>query len=178
VLPLPWTLNPARSKSRNLRLGYIIEDKNFPLHPAMQRIMKTVISILEAAGHTLIALEPLLPENILTQTINTAMRFFTMDPKATPFTYIARSGEPIIPSIPTTMSADIATFKPTLDDVFDLNVQMQDIRKTVRQVWVKEKLDAFIMPVFQGSAPTHDTFGGPPYTVLANLLDVSVVVTK
>ncbi|MBV37015.1 MAG: hypothetical protein CMP47_16425 [Rickettsiales bacterium] len=171
VLPLPWTLNPARSKSRNLSLGYIIEDKNFPLHPAMQRIMKTVISILEAAGHTLIALEPLLPENILTQTINTAMRFFTMDPKATPFTYIARSGEPIIPSIPTTMSADIATFKPTLDDVFDLNVQMQDIRKTVRQVWVKEKLDAFIMPVFQGSAPTHDTFGGPPYTVLANLLD-------
>ncbi|PVH88101.1 amidase [Cadophora sp. DSE1049] len=171
VVPLPWILNSTGSMSRKLRLGYIFEDKNFPLHPAMQRIMKTVISILEAAGHTLIVLDPLLPEDILAQTINTAMKFFTMDPKATPFTYIARSGEPIIPSIPTTMSADIATFKPTLDDVFDLNVQMQDIKKIVRQVWVKEQLDAFIMPVFQGSAPTHDTFGGPPYTVLANLLD-------
>ncbi|KAL5325846.1 hypothetical protein ACEPPN_006980 [Leptodophora sp. 'Broadleaf-Isolate-01'] len=171
VVPLPWTSKSTGGEDRKLRLGFMLEDKHFPLHPAMQRIMQTVVSIVESANHTLIPLDPLLPEDILTQTINTAMKFFSIDPKGTPFAHIAKSGEPIIPSIPTTMPPELAAFKPTLDDVFDLNVQMQHIKKTVRDVWVKEQLDAFIMPVFQGTAPTHDTFGGPPYTVLANLLD-------
>ncbi|KAL2066253.1 hypothetical protein VTL71DRAFT_2324 [Oculimacula yallundae] len=171
VVPLPWIPRSTGSKDRKLRLGYILEAKRFPLHPAMQRIMQTAISILEAAGHTLIALDPLLPEDILGHTLNTAMKLFSMDPEATPFAHIAKSGEPIIPSIPTTVSPDLVAFKPTLDDVFDLNVQMQGIKKTFREVWVNEQLNAFIMPVFQATAPTHDTFGGPPYTVLANLLD-------
>ncbi|KAH7370518.1 putative general amidase [Rhexocercosporidium sp. MPI-PUGE-AT-0058] len=125
VVPLPWRLKSTGNKNTKLRLGFMLEDKKFPLHPAMQQIIKLAISILEAGGHTLIALDPLLPEDILTQTINTAMRFFSIDPKGT----------------------------------------------LLRSLTSQRALDAFIMPVFQGTAPTHDTFGGPPYTVLANLLD-------
>ncbi len=71
------------------------------------------------------------------------------------------------------MTPDLVDFVPTLGGAFDLNVQMRDIKVLIRDVWVMEQLDAIIMPVFQGTAPGHDLYGAPSYTVLANLLDVS-----
>lgn len=172
VVPLPWTTRLAGGKDRKLKLGVLREDGKFPLHPPMLRILNSVVEILEKAGHTVIPLNPLLPETVLEDAMNTSMRIFSGDPAHTSFKHISRSGEPMIPSIATTMTPELEAFVPTLGGAFDLNVQMRDIKVLIRDVWVKEQLDAIIMPVFQGTAPGHDLYGGPPYTVLANLLDV------
>lgn len=34
--------------------------------------------------------------------------------------------------------------------------------------------NGIIMPVYQSTAPKHDQYGTPPYTVFANFLDVSL----
>jgi hypothetical protein len=54
-----------------------------------------------------------------------------------------------------------------------LNVEIAKVQKFWREIWVGNELDAVIKPVHPGTPPKHDEYGGPPYTVLANLLDVS-----
>jgi amidase len=137
----------------------------------MARIYTEVEKKLSAAGHTLIHL--LLPDDNLFTTTITAIKSFSQDLSAVPFQHIAASGEPIIPSIPTTFPPELEGYIPTLDGVFELNVDIAKIQKFWREIWVENELDAVIMPVHQGTPPKHDEYGGPPYTVLANLLDVS-----
>ncbi|KAK6583698.1 hypothetical protein PZA11_003428 [Diplocarpon coronariae] len=174
VLPLPWRQIrvPAEGEEeRILRIGLLLEDPRFPLHPPMQRVLQTVVSILEKAGHVVVSLSPLLPETLSADALHTAMRVLSSDPNHTAIRNIKVSHEPLIPSIATTITPEMAEYAPTLDSVFEQNVRMKGIKDTVRDVWVKEDLDAVVMPVFQGMTPGHDKFGGPSYTVLANLLD-------
>jgi amidase len=102
------------------------------------------------------------------------MKLFSSDPQKTPFARIAASGEPMIPSIPSTAPPEILAYKASLDNVFDLHAAMGDIQKVIREIWVRLELNGLIMPVFQGTAVEHDAYGAPPYTVLANLLDVRI----
>jgi amidase len=171
VVSVLWREMGARFEGKNLRIGVIGEDVQFPLLPPMARIYAEVEKKVSAAGHTLIHLQ--LPANNLYTTTITAVKSFSQDPSSVPFQHIAASGEPIIPSIPTTFPPELAGYKPTLDGVFDLNVEIAKVQKFWREIWVGNELDAVIMPVHQGTPPKHDEYGGPPYTVLANLLDVS-----
>jgi hypothetical protein len=41
-------------------------------------------------------------------------------------------------------------------------------------LFLQEKVDAIIMPGYQGTAPPHDQYGFPPYRVVWNVMDVSV----
>ncbi|KAI9052723.1 hypothetical protein LZ554_002999 [Drepanopeziza brunnea f. sp. 'monogermtubi'] len=180
VLPVPWRVLPPlprhgqeedKEKKTALRLGVLREDPKFPLLPPMQRILSSAVDILEEAGHVTIPLDELLPETVLSDALHTAMRVFSSDPDHTPFRNISASGEPMVPSIAATVTPELAEYVPTLDAVFTNNTQIKSIKSLFRSLWVQHRLDAIIMPVFQSVAPGHDKFGGPPYTVLANLLD-------
>lgn len=169
VLSLPW--RSVDFEGKRLRLGVLTEHEMWPLHPPMSRAFSTVSKKLTRAGHTLIPLEPHIPSSLLSDTVVTAMKLFSSDPQKTSFARIAASGEPMIPSIPSTAPPEILTYKASLDGVFDLHAAMRDIQKVIREMWIKLELDGLIMPVFQGTAVEHDAYGAPPYTVLANLLD-------
>jgi amidase len=171
VISVPWREMGTKFEGKNLRIGVIGEDVQFPLLPPMARIYAEVVEKLSAAGHTLIHFP--LPADNLSATSITAIKSFSQDPKSVPFQHIAASGEPIIPSVPTTFPPELADYKPTLDGVFELNVEIAKVQKFWREIWVGNELDAVIMPVRQGTPPKHDEYGGPAYTVLANLLDVS-----
>lgn len=172
VLSLPW--RSVDFEGKRLRLGVLTEHEMWPLHPPMSRAFSTVSKKLTRAGHTLIPLEPHIPSSLLSDTVVTAMKLFSSDPQKTSFARIAASGEPMIPSIPSTAPPEILTYKASLDGVFDLHAAMRDIQKVIREMWIKLELDGLIMPVFQGTAVEHDAYGAPPYTVLANLLDVRI----
>jgi amidase len=170
VISVPWREMGTKFNGRSLKIGVIGEEIQLPLLPPMARIYTEVEKKLSAAGHTLIHLQ--LPADNLSTTTITAIKSFSQDPSSVPFQQIAASGEPIIPSIPTTFPPELADYKPTLDGIFDLNVEIAKVQKFWREIWVGNELDAVIMPVHQGTPPKHDEYGGPPYTVLANLLDV------
>lgn len=182
----PWTLDEGsltapwrqvdigkgkEEEAKSLRLGFILEDVDYPLHPPVLRNVKSAISKIEAAGHKIVSLDIL--AHTLADASKTAFTKFAMDPQKTPFKHIARSGEPIVPSIPTTSFAHLEDFKPTLDDVFDLNVKARKIMAEFRHLIVRNRLDGIDTPVNQATAVRHATYGFPIYTVLANLLDVN-----
>jgi len=171
VISVPW--REQNVESNKLTLGYIIEDPKYPLHPTVLRTMKTAIATLEQAGHKMIPLGSQLPPSIIAEATESAFTSFAMDPAKASFGHITRSGEDVVPSIPTAVMPELKHFKPTLDDAFRLNVERLRICKLFREVYTNNELDAIVMPMYQATAVPHDKYSIPAYTVVVNLLDVS-----
>ncbi|KAI7369743.1 amidase family protein [Hortaea werneckii] len=175
VISIPWRTQPSHSAEKKLRLGFILEDPDYPLHPAVLRTMKVAIAQLEESGHQLIPLEPDLPNNVLTDAIKNGFFHFAMDPEQTIFGHITRSGEAVIPSVSTATLPEMKDFKPQLDDLFRLQNGRLRIQRTFRELYTSKALDAILMPTYQATAVPHDTYGLPCYTILANLLDYPAI---
>lgn len=170
----PWR-SVSQETDRKLRIGVFTEETKFPLHPSVLRIFKEAVAKLEAAGHTIVNMEEILPANILEKTSMTSWEIFNMDPTKSALANLIKAGEPIIKSIPLSSPAELKYFNPTLDDVFRLNVETRTLANQFKSAWVKAGIDALVMPVFQATAVGHDQYGVPHYTVLANLLDYPCV---
>ncbi|KAJ5223914.1 Amidase [Penicillium chermesinum] len=95
VISSPW--REVKPKS-TFRLGLIVEDSHFPIHPPVQRTLNEAVKKLEAAGHEIVALNP--PS--IRDALVLAFRMFAMDPEETAFKHIAASGEPTIPALAST----------------------------------------------------------------------------
>ena len=155
-----------------LKLGFILEDPHFPVHPPVQNTLTRAVDALKAAGYEVIKLEtPSIKEATLV-----AFRMFAMDPARTAFKHIEASGEPQIPALDSTklphehMPYEYAPL--TLEGLYDLNVQRDAFKDKFRALITETGIDAIIMPGYQGTAVRHDLIGWVPYTVLINLLDV------
>jgi amidase len=140
VISTPWRNVQLTQKKKKLRLGLYREVERWSLSPTLSRVFDVASKALVDAGHELINIVPLLPKDIMVQAMLVAFSMFSLDPQSTPFKNIAKSGEPIIPSIPTTMLEELKGFKPDLDKVWDLNVEAKGIREIIRDLWVKEGL--------------------------------------
>jgi len=176
----PWKLDSSAvfsswrtvSPKEKLKLGFILEDPHFPVHPPVLHTLTRAVEALKAAGHEVVNLEtPSIRDAMLV-----AFRLFSMDPANTAFKHITASGEPRIPALSSTdlphdrMPYDYAPL--TLEGLYDLNEQREAVKEKFRQLVVKTGIDAIIMPGYQGTAVRHDLIGWVPYTVLNNLLDV------
>ncbi|RMX98488.1 hypothetical protein D0868_10062 [Hortaea werneckii] len=157
VISIPWRAQPNHSARKKLKLGFILEDPNYPLHPTVLRTMKTAIAQLEESGHQLIPVEPDLPSNVLTDAMKTGFFHFAMDPEQTILGHITRSGESVIPSLSTATLPEMKDFKPQLDDVFRLQNERLSIQRTFRELYTSKALDAILMPTYQATAVPHDT---------------------
>ncbi|KAJ9622813.1 hypothetical protein H2203_006465 [Taxawa tesnikishii (nom. ined.)] len=120
----PWR-SVEKSPGRKLRLGLIVEDPTFPLHPPVMRALNTAVDKLKEAGHTIIPLTDKVPN--ISETLLTAFRFFGMDPKKIVFSHIDASGEPRIPSLATAGLPQPHFphnyIEPTLENLIQLNVK-------------------------------------------------------
>ncbi|KAJ5375865.1 Amidase [Penicillium concentricum] len=164
----PWRTVVAKS---TLRLGLIQEDSHFPLHPPVLRTLRRATEKLQTAGNEIIPLNTPLIRDACTL----AFRMFSMDPALTPFKHIAASGEPTIPALASTSLND--GYMPygyaplTLEGLYGLNEERNHLKEEFRNLITQAKVDAIIMPGYQGTAQPHDMFGFVPYTVLWNVMD-------
>ena len=172
VVSVPWRELPPPSPGKKLTFGLITEDPKHPLHPPILRAIRTATKALKSAGHTIVPIDDLVPS--IHSGIFLAVKFFSSDPKWTTLQHIAASGEPHIASIATLRMEELKDWKITVDEMWDMNAEREVIRKAWRTVWAENKLDAVIMPAHAGTAQPHDKYGLPPYTGLANMLDVSL----
>lgn len=177
----PWELDssvvfsPWRdiASKPTLRLGFILEDPHFPLHPPVLRALSSATEKLKRVGHEII---PLTPPSIKDACL-LGFRCFSMDPAGTPFQHIADSGEPVIPALASTklpheyMPYEYAPL--TLEGLYDLTEQRNWYKDRLRELIVENRIDAIIMPGYQGTAVPHDQYGWTPYTILWNVVDVS-----
>ncbi|KAF1918102.1 amidase signature domain-containing protein [Ampelomyces quisqualis] len=167
VLPVPWrSINPS---TKPLRFGLLRACSQRPLHPPIARALHTTATLLKTAGHHMTLLDNVLP-SLYTSAI-LAYKFFLLDSSHTPASYMRASGEPPIPSLAGASFPELDGWEPNLQELWDLNVQRAGVLKKWHHVVVKGGLDAVIMPGYQATAPRHDTYGVPIYTVIGNLLN-------
>ena len=174
ALHLPWRKYTNATPSKPLRIGFILESDHQPINPPILRSLTSAQTVLSKAGHTLVPLPDagclIHPSAII------AWKLLFLDPNPIPLQTVQRGREPFITSLTNGLQdlAELASYKPTLEGLFDLNVQRSKMQATFRQLFTENDLDAILLPGNQTVAPPHDTYGIPEYTVLANLLDVSL----
>ncbi|KAF2105042.1 amidase [Rhizodiscina lignyota] len=167
TIAIPWRrLQPI---TRKLRLGLILEDAKRPLHPPMLRTMKAAAKELEASGHTIVPMDDKIPS--IWESSILAWKYFLLDPKKTPLKHIKAAEEPIVKSLHACFYDELKGWEPSLDELWDMNVQRRKTMKVYHDIIVQNQLDGFIMPPYQATAQPHDLYGVPPYTVIPNLLD-------
>lgn len=174
VIFSPW--RPVAHKP-SLRLGFILEDSHFPLHPPVLRTLTAAREKLSQAGHEIVPLTvPSIKEACLL-----GFRCFSMDPAKTPFKHISASGEPVIPALASTklpnehMPYEYAPM--SLEGLYDLTEQRAWYQERFRKLVVHNRLDGIIMAGYQGTAVAHDQYGWTPYTILWNVVDVGILST-
>jgi amidase len=170
VTQLPW----RRVKDRRddvLRLGFIFEDKNRRLHPPMWRCMQSVWNKSRETGWYCVDLTEDVPS--LWESSILAWKYFELDPQNTPLKIMEKGDETLVKSISMTVYKELENHKPSLDELFDMNVERAKVVRKYHDLIIKHELDAIVLPTYQSTAQPHDTYGVVPYTVLANLLNVS-----
>lgn len=178
----PWQklqLHGSSSQGK-LTIGVLPESKDFPLHPPIQRALQSAITALSQRGHRIIKL-PDDPSRDLAYASRLAFQYFTYRPH---IDHIAASGEPLVPSV-AKMSSPMFTGPlpvdmnlPVFEKISALHTARQEYADAWRRCWVENGLDVVLAPGAQNTAVPHDTFGWPPYTVVWNLLDVSIAYSE
>ncbi|OAL01996.1 acetamidase [Phaeosphaeriaceae sp. SRC1lsM3a] len=167
ALNVPWrTVQPS---TKPLRFGLLRGCPERPLHPPIARALHGTATALKAAGHSITLLDEKVPS--LYESAILAFKYFSLDPEKTSFKFIAASGEPPIPSLAGAGFPELKDWEPSLDKLWNMNVERAVILKKWHDVLVNEKLDAVLMCGYQAVAPRHDTYKLPIYTVVPNLLN-------
>ena len=174
ALHLPWRKDTNVTPSKPLRIGVILESDHQPVHPPILRSLTSTQTVLSKAGHTLFPLAD--AGSLIHPSAIIAWKLLFLDPNPIPLQTVQRGREPLITSLANGLQnlAELASYKPTLEGLFDLNVQRSKMQAMFRQLFAENDLDVILLPGNQTVAPPHDTHGIPEYTVLANLLNVSL----
>lgn len=174
----PWRLDPMALNTpwrtsapvmKELRFGLIRSTPSRPLHPPIARALHSAATALKAAGHSIVLLDDKIGD--VYADVELAWKYFMLDPSSTPFAHLKASGEDPIPSLKISRWPELRDWKPSLDALWDMNVQRAGVLRKYQNLIVSEDLDAILMPGYQAVAPKHDTYGLPIYTTLVNLLD-------
>lgn len=178
ALDVPWR-TVSLDHRRKLRLGFLPEDPLFPLHPPVKKAITEAVNILQSHGHEIVVLSA--AECQIAAANQVAGGLLTLD--STPGEIIASSGEPAVPSMAMfakQMSSIDWNFVPDIsrmDGLQKLGI-LQNLRAEIanewRKLWFKHDLDAVISPSAQNTAVEHDQYCWPAYSLLLNVLDVSL----
>lgn len=171
VLNIPW--RSIQPETRKLRFGLVRGSAQRPLHPPIARALHSAATKLEAHGHAVVLLDDRVP-NVYDSAL-LAYKYFKLDPQGTPMKHIKSSGEPLIPSLAGSGFPELEGWEPTLDELWDMNMERAQICRAWREAIVEEKLDAVLSCGYQATSVPHDTYGIPVYTVVQNLLNVSCI---
>lgn len=169
TLNIPWRTLDAGLKEKNIRFGLIRSTPSRPLHPPIARALHTTATSLKAAGHSIVLLDDKIGD--MYADVELAWKYFMLDPSNMAFQHLKASGEDPIPSLKISGWPELKDWKPSLDALWDMNVQRAGVLKKYHDLIVSEDLDVILMPGYQSVAPKHDTYGLPIYTTLVNLLD-------
>jgi amidase len=162
-----------------LTIGVLGEDESFPLHPPVKRALEDAIGILTRAGHRIVRLSAGAGDEALSLSYASrlAVQYFIYGPHKD---LISASGEPVVKSVAKGVSPmfcgpfPVEQGREPFDTILALHGARARVQDAWRQTWVDQKLDVVLAPGAQNTAVGYDTYGWPPYTVLWNLLDVSL----
>ncbi|KAH8649975.1 amidase signature domain-containing protein [Xylariales sp. PMI_506] len=178
ALAIPWRDNVEDSVGPKLRLGLLVEDPMFPVHPPVRAALEQASLLLKAQGHEIVPLGA--DECQISYIHDVTFAYFGMDNTSSGI--VAQGGEPPIASRLAAVNElkaiaagggglpDLAQLSP-FEKLAALNIRRAAISEMWHKIWATHQLDAVICPGAQSTALEHDTFGLVPYTSFLNLLD-------
>lgn len=167
-------------QAKTLTIGILAEDAEYPLMPPVRRAMSEAVDRLTKAGHKIIHLtaetsrSPGLAGRLSYQFYGLAQAGLESAEEIT--------GEPPVKSVAIGVHPFSKAGFPVdpglaLPDKVD---QLTKARHRFASAWQKEwrdnDLDVVLAPGSNTTAVPHDTYGCPVYTMIWNLLDVSICI--
>lgn len=171
ALPIPWRASAADEQFPRLRIGYLLEAPELPVHPPVRRALEESAKKLAAAGFDVV---PIKDFPSFQTGIDLACDCYSLDNNKTWKKFIQDSGEPMIPSLEKTEWAINRKEKYELEEVFDINMAWAGYKAQWQKVWTENRVDVILCPGAENTAVLHDTYGIPAYTMVWNLLEVRV----
>ncbi|KAL2812291.1 fatty-acid amide hydrolase [Aspergillus granulosus] len=181
VLDIPWrNIGPLNPR---LRLGFLLEDPAFPLHPPVRATRQAAASCLKEAGHEIIPLSA--EECHIAYALEVVWKLFSFDDSDAASEVVAQGGEPPIASraVVATLAERLGSrYVPGFKDMTPierlstLNMERVKINAAWHALWKKHDLDAVICPPAPNTAVEHDKHGLTAYTSFMNLLDYPACV--
>lgn len=182
AVAVPWQNIPSGSDaSESLTIGVLAEDEHFPLHPPVKRALDRAVEALARAGHRIVRVNGDDEAQSVAYASRLAFQYFVYGPHKD---HLAASGEPAVTSVAKAAEPMFSGPYPVqqglepFETIQALHVARQRVHDVWRQTWVDQKLDVILAPGAQNTAVGHDTYGWPPYTVIWNLLDVSIFLSR
>lgn len=169
VLNIPWRTPDAGLREKKLRFGMIRSTPARPLHPPIARALHLATTSLKDAGHSVVLLDDKIGD--MYADVKLAWKYFMLDPSNMSMQHLKSSGEDPIPSLKISGFPELKDWRPSLDELWEMNMKRAGILIKYKNLLASEDLDAVLMPGYQAVAPKHDTYGLPIYTALVNLLD-------
>lgn len=173
ALAIPWRASAANEKFPRVRIGYLLEDAKYPVHPPVRRALEDAAKKLAAAGFEVV---PIKEFPSLGTGMDLACDCYSLDNTKTWKKFIQASGEPMIPSLKRTEWTVNKKPSYTLEEVFDLNAARYGYKAAWHQVWAANKLDVILCPGAENTAVLHDTYGIPVYTAVWKILEYPGVI--
>ena len=173
ALNVPFRTAATTPPSTPLKFGLITTSPTNPTHPPILRALERTASLLESKGHTVTRLDASLPA--LDEAALLAFKFFDLDPDDTAQQHLRAANEPPVPSLAICTLPELRNWTPTVADLWDMTRARAGFRAAWHGLLMRDGgLDALLMPGYQATAPKHDVYGIPQWTVIGNLLDVSL----
>ncbi|KAH8901776.1 amidase [Thozetella sp. PMI_491] len=180
AIDVPWRATSI-AHGRKLRVGLLVDDPLFPLHPPVTEAVMKAAQTLQSKGHEVVTLDA--TECHVAAATEVALGIFSLDKAVGEV--IASTGEPFVPSIRAIVKerANIDwKLLPKLASMGELQkflllqTKREEIAEAWRKLWIEQELDAVIAPSAQTTAVEHDHFGWAPYTAFLNVLDYPACV--
>lgn len=164
--------------NKTLTIGVLPEDPEYPLAPPVRRCLDGACASLAAAGHKLVHL----PQDDLASAGlagRLAYQFYALAPSgfASDEDVI---GEPLVNSVAKRVHPFSQAGFP-VDPALDLERRMHELNgarhafaKAWQKIWRDNDLDVVLAPGANTTAVPHDAYGVPVYTMIWNLLNVSL----
>lgn len=170
--PIPWRGDTYQSYlSKPLTIGVLLDDGVVRPHPPITRVLQHTISLLEAAGHTVVPWEPTLHA----ECIAVMDAFYTADGGEDIRRAVAAGGEPFIPHVEKLVNrgAPISVF-----EYWQLNRKKWALQQAYLEKWksVQPAVDIIIMPPMPHTSVPHCGCRWVGYTKVWNVLDYTALV--
>lgn len=175
---IPWKSAVSYTDGEKLTIGILPEASEYPLHPPVARAIDNAAIALENAGHKVLRLSQQDCPDI-TKAARIAFQIFGIG--GADFKALEKQlGEPLVPSVWRAINpfSDGKFVVSTELDAFQqlamLHTAMDEYAESWKDAWLRHNLDVMIAPGSQHTAVPHDNYGMNTYTVIWNVLNVSV----
>lgn len=173
----PWQFDPAivpdimeRETLKRKPVIGVIRQSGLTPHPPIRRGINEAVEKLIAAGFEVKDFVP--PDFLDIRAIS--RQLFTLDGLSYPRQELAKTGEPVVPSVQKIGFWDIPP--KTMEENWEWNTKKGQIQKDMLDRWHEAGIDVVLAPAGPHTAVPAGTWTSDIYTVAWNTVDVSVSI--